>query len=256
MDNNINKLLESCNMDNVYSINQPARLNAFRIDHSSLPFDNPSTYATIVGKLIHPLKLRFDIKLAVSNVARFTKTPTIDNAKQLMDVLQYLKGTPDIGPTFYTTAGPIYIAECDAAHAVYEEGNDHLGGRHMVGDRNNAPFDVDSCKQRTCVTTSPAGGEFVCLSNICIKIIVNRNFAAEIEFTQLEPTPLYTDCEPAIIMAMAKDLTKNSKIYTAKEAFIRQCIDRKLVKLFHIPGAGNPTDLSFLQNQLSVQISN
>ena len=243
MDNNINKILEATNMGSVPSISQPARLDAFRINHNSPPFSNDGIYKTIVGKLIHPTKIRFDIKLSVANVARFTKSPSEHNSKQLMDVLQYLKGTPDLGPTYFTTNGPIYLAECDAAHAVYEGGEDHFGSRYMVGDRYNAPFDTDSRRQLTCISTSPAGGEFLVLSETCQKIIIYRNFAAECFFPQRQPTNLYTDCDPAITMATSVELNPKTKIYTAKEGFIRQCVDRGIVKLHHIEGKGNPTDL-------------
>ena len=160
-----------------------------------------------------------------------------------MDCLQYLKGTVDLGPTYYTESGPIIVSECDAAHAVYEGGNDHIGIRHCVGDRNNAPFSVTSRKQQTCVTLCPSGGELIALTETCKEIIVFRNFAEDIGFPQPGPTTLYSDCDPAITMATSKELTKNSKIYTAKEGFVRQCVARGLVTLTHIAGQGNPTDL-------------
>ena len=132
MDNNIKNILKATNMldESVDILNQPARLDAFRINEDYPLFNQPSIYGTIVGKLIHTLKIRYDIRLAVANVSRFTKAPTDHNSTQVVEILQYLKGTPDLGPTFYTEAGPTIVSECDAAHAVYAEGNDHFGATH------------------------------------------------------------------------------------------------------------------------------
>ena len=106
----------------------------------------------------------------------------------------------------------------------------------------HAPFDFDSRRQTTCISPSPAGGEFLVLSETCQKVIIYRNFSAECGFKQRQPTDLYTDCDPAITMATSIELAPKTKIFTAKEGFIHQCVTRDIVKLHHIEGKGNPTD--------------
>jgi hypothetical protein len=244
MDHTIEQILKSTNMENIAQINQPARLDAFRIDPNSPPFLNKNNvYGTVVGKLIYPTKVRPDIKVATTNVSRFTTAPTERNSNQVMEILQYLKGTPDLGCTYFTTGGPIILGGCDSAHAVHENGESHFATNFHVGSMDNAPFAFDSKMQKTCITTAAAGGEFVVCSEACKSIIVFRNFSSDIGFRPTGPTPLHTDCDPAIKMANAFYLTKNAKSMSAKGGFIRECVARSIVELIHVPGEGNPTDL-------------
>jgi hypothetical protein len=49
-------------------------------------------------------------------------------------ILAYLKGTPELGPTWFTTDGPKLIASCDAAFAVHSDtGGSKLSVSFRIG---------------------------------------------------------------------------------------------------------------------------
>jgi hypothetical protein len=100
-------------------------------------------FQKIVGCLIHLLMVRCKIQLAVIMAATYNSDPTQGDLVKLIRILAYLKGTPDLGPSFYTTDGAIRHAKCDAALTI-------------------------SQVQSTKISLVPSHGEFHCYS-ICVE---------------------------------------------------------------------------------------
>jgi hypothetical protein len=80
---------------------------------------NQQKYQTIVDCLIQLLLVRSEIQLAVIMAATHNADSTQGDLVKLIRILAYLKGTLDLGPTFYTTGVAILHAECDAAFCVH-----------------------------------------------------------------------------------------------------------------------------------------
>ena len=106
-------------------------------------------YQQLVGQLIWLLKVRSDIQLAVIMACTHNASPTKGDLIKLIRVLAYLKATPELGPTFYTTDGPLLIASCDAAFAVHPDtGGSQLFISFRIG-QHSAPFHVISQVQHS-----------------------------------------------------------------------------------------------------------
>ena len=76
-------------------------------------------YQKLVGMLIWTLKLRFETQLAVIMACFHNSNPTQGDQTKVICLLAYFSGCQDLGPTWFTTEGPILVASCDAAFAVH-----------------------------------------------------------------------------------------------------------------------------------------
>ena len=69
-----------------------------------------------------------------------------------------------------------------------------------------------------------------------------RHILDEVGHPQHEPTAIYEDNAAAILMENAGKPTKRSQHIDMQYFALQEWVDRKLVKLYHIPGVINPAD--------------
>ena len=156
-------------------------------------------------------------------------------------LLAYLKGTPDLGPTWLTNEGPVLIASCDAAFAVHPlTGGSQLSVSFRIGT-DNAPFHVISKIQTTKISLNPTHSEYNAFSIATENIKFYRTYLAWLGYPQIDPTPLETDCAPAFIILLAPDFPKNSKI---QDCSVREAYCDKIFTPVHVLSKGFATDLN------------
>jgi hypothetical protein len=132
----------------------PYTMDLFDISDDPTPVDSV-TYQRCVGALIWLLKLRFETQLAIIMACTHNSSPTQGDQTKAIRILAYLKGSIDLGPTWYTTDGPKLIASCDAAFAVHHvTGGSPLSVSFRIG-QDNAPFHVISQVQTTKISLNP-----------------------------------------------------------------------------------------------------
>ena len=85
----------------------PYTMDLFDISDDPTPVYS-ITYQRCVGALIWLLKL------AIIMACMHNSSPTQGDQIKAIRILAYLKGSIDLGPTWYTTDGPKPIASCDA----------------------------------------------------------------------------------------------------------------------------------------------
>ena len=171
----------------------PYTMDLFDISDDPTPVDSV-TYQRCVGALIWLLKLRFETQLAIIMACTHNSSPTQGDQTKAIRILAYLKGSIDLGPTWYTTDGPKLIASCDAAFAVYPAtGGSQLPVSFRIG-QDNAPFHVISQVQTTKISLNPTHSEYKAFSIAAENIKFYRIYLAWLGYPQLAPTPLETDC--------------------------------------------------------------
>ena len=130
----------------------------------------------------------------------------------------------------------IYV---DAAHATDLTTRRSISG--MIATLNDTAITYKAKWQPT-LATSSTEAEFIAAvsaGNMC-KFI--RHILDEVGYPQHEPTAIYEDNAAAILMANAGKPTKRSRHIDIQYFALQEWVDRKLVKLFHIPGVFNPAD--------------
>ena len=205
--------------------------------------DQPS-YLRLVGMAIWLLKLRFEIKLAVIMACTHNAEPTQGDLIKAIRLLAYLKGTPDLGPTWFTNEGPVLIASCDAAFAVHPlTGGSQLSVSFRICT-DDAPFHVISKVQTTKISLNPTHSEYNAFSIAAENIKFYRTYLAWLGYPQKDPTPLETDCAPAFSILLAPDFPKNSKNLLVQDRSVREAYHDKILTPVHVLSKGFATDLN------------
>jgi len=138
-------------------------MDLFELSDDLTPVD-PTKYQKLVGGLIWLLKLRFETQLAVIMACSHNSNPTQGDLTKAIRLLAYLKGAPDLGPTWHTTEGPVFIASCDSAFAVHPiSGGSQLSISYRIGS-DNAPFHVVSQIKASNISLNPTHAEYATFS--------------------------------------------------------------------------------------------
>jgi len=237
------KILASCRTDSLPIQPTPYTMDIFDPSTDLTPVD-PKPYQKVTGGFIWLLKLRIEIQLAVIMACTHNSAPTQGDLIKLIRILAYLKGTADLGPTFYTTDGPVLIASTDAAFAVHP---DNAGSQLSISFRigqTNAPFHVISHIQKTKITINPTHSEYDAFHHAVEHIKYYRTYLTWLGYPQADPTPLETDCAPAISIMDAPSFPKNSKNLLIQDRNVRLAYHHQIISPVHVQSAGFATDLN------------
>jgi len=190
------------------------------------------------------LKLRIEIQLAVIMACTHNSAPTQGDLIKLIRILAYLKGAADLGPTFYTTDGPVLIASTDAAFAVHPaNAGSQLSISFRIG-QTNAPFHVISHIQKTKITINPTHSEYNAFHHAVEHVKFYRTYLNWLGYPQADPTPLETDCAPAMSIMDAPDFPKNSKNLLVQDRNVRAAYHDHIITPVHVQSAGFATDVN------------
>jgi hypothetical protein len=228
----INRLLASTNRPDLTIRSTPSDSDLF-CDTSHMPLCDATTYRQLIGSLIHLLRTRYDIQKEVVFLSSKMSLPTVGDMEKGIKVLQYLKGTPTLGPRYHTDEGPILYVYVDAAYAVHHDGRSQTGCSFHIG-RHSAPFYVKAGKQSECVSIGSMEAEYVALSQAARKLLEFRYLLEDIGFPQLSPTVIYEDNMSAINLAIAPHITRKSRHIHTRHHFIRDLIQQKLAVVRHL----------------------
>ena len=202
-------------------------------DTSAMPRCDATTYRKLVGSLIHLLRSRYDIQKEVVQLSSKMSLPTVGDMEKGIKVLQYLKGTPSLGPRYHTNEGPLLYVYVDASYAVHHDGRSQTGCSFHIG-KLSAPFYVKAGKQTECVSIGSMEAEYVALSQAARKILEFRYLMEDIGFPQSAPTVVYEDNMSAINLAVAPHITRKSRHIHTRHHFIRDLVAQKLVVVRHL----------------------
>ena len=73
------------------------------------PFDDPTTYRSLVGALQYLTITRPDISYAVNQVSQFLQAPTISHFQSVKRILRYVKGKIAFGLTYSHHQPPLTL---------------------------------------------------------------------------------------------------------------------------------------------------
>ena len=228
----LQRLFNSLNLSDLPIRSTPSDSDLFS-DTSHMPPCDAKTFRQLIGSLIHLLRTRYDIQKEVVFLSSKMAFPTTGDMEKSIEVLQYLKGTPKLGPRYHTTEGPVLYVYVDAAYAVHHDGRSQTGCSFHIG-RHSAPFYVKAGKQNECVSIGSMEAEYVALSQAARKLLEFRYLLEDIGFAQSSPTIIFEDNMSAINLAIAPHITRKSRHIHTRHHFIRDLINQKLAVVRHL----------------------
>lgn len=220
----ITKFLHRAGMDLVPPSLTPSTASLFDPPTDITPVDK-TKFLRINGNLVFLLPIRHDIRKEVVHLCSRNSAPTQSDLTKQIHLLRYLKGCPNLGPTFsaepsHYPDGVTITAAADSSHACHSNGHSHYAHIIRIGN-HSAPFVVHSAAETSSVALSPCEAEYLALGRCAQHVQYYRHFAADLGFPQNNPTIILEDNQPAINLTVAPQVTRKSRHIALKMHYIR-----------------------------------
>lgn len=230
------KLLTKAGMDSVEAALSPSLPSLFHIDSSSPLLDQAMSahFRTINGGLVWILPVRFDVCKEVRWLCTRNKAPTVQDRQKQIHLLRYLKGVPDIGPTFNgsTIDAPGIRIEgaSDVGHCVHpDSGASQIAFQVSIGE-SNAPFKVGCFAETGLISPDPTSAEYNGLGCVTKEILYWRQVADSLGFPQTEPSIIRQDNNSAINLTLAPQVTRRMRFTAVRHHHVRSAYKMKLIR--------------------------
>ena len=210
--------------------------DAEREEVASLP------YRAIVGKCMYLATCtRPDIAYAVRDLARFMSNFGRAHFQAAKHLLRYLQGTRSKGIVYGDIADPTPIlrAFTDADWASTETRKSISGYAIFCG---GGPV-AWSSKQQSIVALSSCEAEYIACTHSARQIIWLRSLFAELGFPQEDATILFCDNQGTVACSHDPHSHSRMKHIDIRVHFVRDCVNREIIKVKHIPGIENCADI-------------
>ena len=130
----ITQFLHRAGMDLVPPSLTPSTTDLFNPPTDLTPVDK-SRFLSVNGNLVFLLPIRHDIHKEVVNLCSRNSAPTQSDLSKQIHLLRYLKGCPNLGPTFsadpsHYLNGVTITAAADSSHAYHT--NDHSHSAYLI----------------------------------------------------------------------------------------------------------------------------
>jgi hypothetical protein len=199
-------------------------------------------YCSIVGKCMYlSTCTRPDISYAVRELARFMSNYGLRHYDAVKHLLRYLQGTRSCGLVYGQVPDPfpLFRAFADSDWAMSESRMSVSGYVIMCA---GAPIPWSS-KQQAIVALSSCEAEYLSCTHSARQIIWLRSLFYELGFPQDQPTILFCDNQGTVSCTHDPHSHLRMKHIDIRAHFIRDCVNKHLIDVHHIPGIDNPADL-------------
>ena len=154
----IRRFLHRAGMDLVPPSLTPSTVDLINPPTDLTPVDK-TKFLSVNGNLVFLLPIRHDIRKEVVHLCSRNSAPTQSDLSKQIHLLRYLKGCPDLGPTFsadpsHYPDGVTIAAAADSSHACHTNGHSHSAYLIKIGT-HSAPFVVHSSAETTSVPLAP-----------------------------------------------------------------------------------------------------
>ena len=205
-------------------------------------------YLRLMGKLLFLTASRPDIMTSVSFGAMKNVSPTADDYDDLLQIVQYLYTTRDLGLTLYPPKHPKdnikLVAYVDASYLVHDDASSHTGFTiGITGCGTGEPksfFHTKSQKQKL-ISTSSTHAEMKALYELTITLIFVANLLEELKRPIDLPVMIYEDSQPTIdlINQSICSGSNRSKHFIMLTRFVKEQVEKGLIEIRKIAGEKN-----------------
>ncbi|GJR78542.1 putative ribonuclease H-like domain-containing protein [Tanacetum coccineum] len=196
-------------------------------------------YRSMIGSLMYLTASRPDIMFAVCACSRFQVTPKTSHLNAVKRIFKYLKGKPNLG-LWYPRESPFDLE----AFSDSDYGGSNLdrksttGGCQFLGQR----LISWQCKKQTIVATSTTEAEYVAAANCCGQVLWVQNQLLDYGFNFMN-TKIHIDNESTICIVKNPVYHSKTKHIEIRHHFIRDCYEKKLIRVEKIHTDLNVADL-------------
>jgi len=202
-------------------------------------------YLHLLGMLMYMTHSRPDIQTALSYASTKNTNPTKRDFQALLDIVDYLDNTSDLGSTIHPSAegnSPLkLVCHVDASYLAHEDARSHTG--YCLSFGSIGTFYSKSQKQKL-VATSSTHAEIRALYTLVLDVIYVVNLCLEIGRPIELPVIVFEDNQPVIDLSK----TLNGKVTRSKHFlmlvnFIREKAEEGLIELRKIATEYNTADV-------------
>lgn len=175
---------------------------------------------------------RPDILLPVSVHATRNSNLTQADMKRALRTLKFVAKKPDTGITFDGNKPLVPAIYADASLAIYHDGYGQAG---MVLTLGSGAIHCKTNKIKT-VTRSSSESELVALEDACTYAVWWKKLIIDLKvISHKDSIIMYQDNLSTIIIATHGGNSKRTKHFTVEEAYIREQVSKKTIKLKYRP---------------------
>ncbi|XP_056846924.1 secreted RxLR effector protein 161-like [Raphanus sativus] len=210
----------------------------------SKALDEPDIDATLYRRRIRCLRYlmhsRPDLAFSIGILSKYMHSPRKSHGEALTKVLRYLRGTQGYGLMFKRGESQKLVGFSDSSHNTDpDDGRSTTGHLFCLGD---TPVSWCSQKQDV-VALSSCEAEYMAATEAAKQAIWLQELVSEITGRKIEKTLVRVDNKSAIILAKNPVLHRRSKHIHKRFHFIRECVERELIDVEHVPGTKQKADI-------------
>jgi len=226
-------------------VQQPLRPKSRSKVVSSTKSIDQKEYLHLLGMLMYMSHSRPDIQTALSYASTKSVNPTVEDFKDLLDVVDYLANTGDLGLIIHPAQeidSPLkLICHVDASYLAHEDAHSHSG--YCLSFGSIGTFYSKSQKQKL-MATSSTHAEIRALYTLVLDIIYVVNLCMEIGRPVELPAIIFEDNQPVIDLSKTLHGKINrSKHFLMLVHFIREQVEEGLIELRKIRTDDNTADV-------------
>ena len=234
------RILEETDMSDCNSVCIPMEFGLHLSKALEEPEIDASEYIRKIGCLRYLMHTRPDMAFSVGILSKFMHSPRESHGKALKQVLRYLKGTCGYGLMFKHRGSQELVGYSDSSHNTDpDDGRSMTGHLFCLGD---TPVTWCSQKQDV-VALSSCEAEFMVATEAAKQAIWLQDLMSEITGRKVERTLIRVDNKSAIALAKNPVFHRCSKHIHKRFHFIRECVERELIDVEHIPGTEQRADI-------------
>ena len=202
--------------------------------------DEPERYRSLVGRLMYLIITRPDITFAVNKLCQFSSAPRTTHLTAAYRILQYIKGTVGKGLVYSASPDLTLKGFGDADWSTFRDSRRSTTGLSMfLGD---SLISWRSKKQDT-VSCSSAEAEYRALNSASKEMIWLIKLMNDLKVPRIQTPILFSDSTAAIYIATNPVFHERTKHIENDCHFVRQWLDRKVLKSLHVRTADQVADI-------------
>lgn len=232
----IDQIVSSFGLKDAKGVNTPLDVGYYASSSafSTKLLDN-SDYQKLIGCLLYiSVNTRPDIAASVSILAQCVSGPSSNDWNQLKRVARYLKATSKMKLTLGRVDAAIgeLVGYADANWA--EDRSSRKSNSGYAFFYNNGLIDW-SCRKQNCVSLSSTEAEFVSLSDACQEAAWLQRLLLDFHQRVNLPITIFEDNQSCLKIAKDERFSNRTKHIDTKYHFVKDYIQRKLVKCEYCP---------------------